>query len=157
MSEQQQPPSALTAADIAEYLQSADDFAFEREVYHVAQGLKFEAEHAATYTDPATGKARQFDVRASIVSERRKIALAIECKSLKPTFPLLVSCVPRSATEAYHEILEASSAMGAGASHTRVLPLHRQTHPSAYPRNQGVGKSMRQVKRESGQWSLRPH
>jgi hypothetical protein len=62
----QPPPGrALTAGDIAEYLETADDFAFEREVHHVAHGLRFEAEHAALYSDPVTDKQRQFDVRAS--------------------------------------------------------------------------------------------
>src|ERR1700684_4333987 len=106
MNQPPQPGSALTAADLSEYLATADDFAFEREVYHVAHRLGFETEHAALYSDPVTGKQRQFDVRASHTLEDNKIALAIECKGLTTDYPLLISCVPRSRSEAYHEVLE---------------------------------------------------
>jgi hypothetical protein len=59
------PDKPDTAADLKEYLASADDFAFEREIYSVAKGLGFQVQHAGLYTDPVTGKPRQFDVRAS--------------------------------------------------------------------------------------------
>src|SRR5580700_9207711 len=93
--------TAITAADISDYLASADDFAFEREVYSVAKGLGFHTQHAALYIDPVTGKPRQFDVRASIAPGQNKVALAIECKSLTMDFPLLVSCVPRETNESF--------------------------------------------------------
>ena len=80
--------TAITAADIGEYLESTDDFAFEREVYSVAKGLGFQAQHAALYADPVTGKPRQFDVRAAISLGQNEVALAIECKSLTEDFPL---------------------------------------------------------------------
>ena len=70
----EQPPESsdepsidkISADDIGEYLASTDDFAFEREVYNIAKGLRFSAQHAALYVDPITGKPRQFDVRATI-------------------------------------------------------------------------------------------
>jgi hypothetical protein len=143
-----QPGSALTQEDIAEYLATADDFAFEREVYHVAKRLQFDVEHGAVYRDPATEKHRQFDIRASATLEHQRISLAIECKGLKPDFPLLVSCVPREPREAHHQILFASDVMGEGSSFTRVKPVHRAQQPCMYPVSEGVGKSMRQIRRE---------
>jgi hypothetical protein len=143
-----QPNSALTQADIVEYLSTADDFAFEREVYHVAKGLRFDVEHGAVYRDPVTEKYRQFDIRASATLGHDRISLAIECKGLKPDFPLLVSCVPRESREAHHQVLFASDVMGEGSSFTRVKPVHRGQQPCIYPANEGVGKSMRQVRRE---------
>ncbi len=74
-----------------------------------------------------------------------RIALAIECKGLKPEFPLLVSCVPRPHTEARHDIIDVSDVMDGLASFARVQPMLRSTYPCLYPAGQGVGKSMRQV------------
>jgi hypothetical protein len=150
------PPSgrALTAGDIAEYLETADDFAFEREVYDVAHKLGFEAEHVALYSDPVTGKQREFDVRASYTLQDNKIALAIECKGLTTDYPLVVSCVPRARSEAYHEILEVSEDAAIAyipptSVFSRVRQVLSEHHPCIYPAGQGVGKSMRQVKRET--------
>src|SRR5208282_2613268 len=134
---EQQPGSALTQADIAEYLATADDFAFEHEVYHVAKGLRFDVEHGAVYRDPVTEKHRQFDIRASATLEHDRISLAIECKGLKPDFPLLLSCVPRESKEAHHQILFASDVMGEGSSYTRVKPVHRAQQPCIYPASEG--------------------
>jgi hypothetical protein len=153
----QPPPSrALTAGDIAEYLETADDFAFEREVYHVAHELLFHAEHAALYSDPVTGKQRQFDVRASHSIQDREIALAIECKGLTIGYPLLVSCVPRAENEAYHDVLQVSEpsdpvayAVSGAMSLARVTQVVSERNPCLYPPGQGVGKSMRQVRRET--------
>ena len=148
------PDRALKAADIAEYLQNADDFAFEREVYNVAHRLGFETQHAALYSDPITGKQRQFDIRASHTFQDNRIALAIECKGLTTDYPLLLSCVPRARSEAYHEILEVSddapsvAYMPAASVFTRVTTVLSERHPCIYPTGHGVGKSMRQVKRE---------
>jgi hypothetical protein len=152
----QPPPGpALTAGDIAEYLETADDFAFEREVYHVAHQLGFDTHHAALYGDPVTGKQREFDVRASYTLQDNRIALAIECKGLTADYPLLVSCVPRARSEAYHEVLEVSreppgaAYVGPSFVFSRVTPVLSERHPCIYPAGQGVGKSMRQVKRET--------
>lgn len=143
------PGNALTPADIGEYLASADDFAFEREVYHVAKGLGFAAEHAALYTDPVTDKPRQFDIRAFISQGENRIALAIECKGLSLDFPLVVSCVPRASHESYHEVLSAAPVMGLNESYTRVERIPSPLGTGAYQVREGVGKSMRQVRRET--------
>ena len=42
---------------------------------------------------------------AEKVDSNRKLLLAVECKSLRSNFPLLVSTVPRTADEAFHEII----------------------------------------------------
>jgi hypothetical protein len=140
--------TAITASDISEYLASTDDFAFERWAYRLAKGLGFQAQHAALYVDPVTGKPRQFDVRATMASGQNEVALAIECKSLTEDFPLLVSCVPRERNESFHEFLYRDSVMGAGSSYTRVQTLLRGNPPCVYQTGHGVGKSVRQVRRE---------
>jgi len=113
-------PSPVAAADLSEYLRSKDDFAFEREIYHIAHGLRLQPEHAGLYEDPVTNKPRQFDIRCHAVHGAERIDLAIECKSLSPTYPLLASCVPRARNEAYHEILYTDSVPGNRGSYTQV-------------------------------------
>jgi hypothetical protein len=139
---------AIDADDIAEYLESADDFAFEREIYTLAKGLSLQPQHAALYTDPVTQKMREFDIRAWGGIGVRRMGLAIECKGLKPEYPLLVSCVPRDTHEAGHEYLYADRSVGAGGSHTRVQTMTPRIPYYEYRAGEGVGKSMRQVRRD---------
>jgi hypothetical protein len=49
---------------------------------------------------------RQFDIRAHKKTDNYHLALAVECRSLGPNNPLLVSAVPRTATESFHDVLE---------------------------------------------------
>jgi hypothetical protein len=141
-------PEPVDADNISEYLASADDFAFEREIYTVAKGLGFQPQHSALYTDPVTQKMREFDIRAWAGIGIRKIALSVECKRLTADFPLLVSCVPRDAQEAGHQYLYADRTVGAGGSHTRVQTMTPRVPHYEYRAGQGVGKSMRQVRRD---------
>ena len=140
-------PSPINAADLRSYIESQDDFAFELDVYQKALERGIQAEHAGLYEDPVTNKPRQFDIRVNKAAESRRISLAIECKGLAPTFPLLVSCVPRSQGESYHEVLYFSETAAANYSHARVRAqtggrwLYRPGEP--------VGKQMRQVRRDS--------
>jgi hypothetical protein len=141
-----QQPEPLTAADLRAYVESQDDFAFEREVFHKARGYGLTADHAGLYLDPVTGKPRQFDIRASQTLGDCRICLTIECKALSAAYPLLVSCVPRARSEGFHELLYTDKAMGAGGSFTRVS--RRQGARSLYPGGQPVGKAMRQVRKD---------
>jgi hypothetical protein len=121
--------------------------------------LGFEAQHAALYSDPITGKQREFDIRACYTLRNNKIALAIECKGLKTDYPLVVSCVPRTRSEAYHEILQVSeepiSAYVPAPVVTRLARVPSDRNLCIYPVGHGVGKSMRQVKRERARGELR--
>lgn len=93
----------ITAADLTDYLNCESDFAFEirvmKELKKVGDVL-----HGGTYMDAITGKSREFDMRVTIPNERRVIRLAVECKNLKTTSPLLVSCLPRRNYEAFQHI-----------------------------------------------------
>src|SRR5260370_2769827 len=73
-----QHQALLTAEDLRVYINSQDDFAFEREVFQNAKGLGLSAEHAGLYEDPITNKPRQFDVRASKTIGHHKINLTLE-------------------------------------------------------------------------------
>jgi hypothetical protein len=98
----------ITQQDIKDYLaNTGDDFRLELEVFNICKTFNFEASHGGTYQDPVTKKTRQYDIRASRVSEQSsfKVQLAIECKCLKPYFPLLIYQTPKAENENYHEII----------------------------------------------------
>lgn len=140
-----QTPTAITAEDLLGYITSKDDFAFEREVFHKAVGLGLSAKHAGLYEDPVTNKPRQFDIRASKTVRDQAISLAIECKGLDVTFPLLVSCVPRTRDETFHDVLYTSDVAGAGGSYARV----KRFEGAPYQEGERVGKAMRQIRRDT--------
>src|SRR4051812_45222497 len=79
----------ITAEDLGEYLNTQDDFDLELWVYRNAKERGLVASHGGTYDDPITQKPRQYDVRAESSVDHHGIALAIECKSLTTSYPLL--------------------------------------------------------------------
>lgn len=97
---------AITMADIQGYLSANDDFAFELRCLRELRKRPIIIFHGGTYSDPVTGKNRQFDFRLELKPEKQlRVNIPLECKNLKANFPLLVSRVPRLASEAFHHIL----------------------------------------------------
>lgn len=131
----------LNAKELRAYLESQDEFAFEREVFTHAKGFGLKVQHAGLYEDPLSEKFRQFDLRAGVANGDARVRLAIECKSLTPAYPLLVSCVPRSSDESFHEVMFSP---GTGI---------RRMGSTLYPPNDPVGKQMRQVGRVKGKFA----
>ena len=95
----------ITEKDLADFVANDSDFAFEMRVLAELRSLKFDCRHSGTYQDPITDKIRQFDIRAVIDQSPSTLALAVECKNLRPNFPLLLNAVPRTAPEAFHDLL----------------------------------------------------
>jgi hypothetical protein len=91
--------------DFLEYLKSHDDFQFELDVFRLCLAGGATVEHGGMYSDPITKKDRQFDIRMLFQKGQLLVRLAVECKNLKTNYPLLVSRIPRSADEAFHEII----------------------------------------------------
>jgi hypothetical protein len=92
----------ITDADLEAYLKTQSDFGFELQILKDLKERGFHTEHGGHYDDPVTMKSREFDIRA--VSEHgadMRIGLAIECKNIKPHFPLIVSATPREGFESY--------------------------------------------------------
>ena len=98
-------PNEITANDIADYLTSEDDFAFEVSMFKACIDAGLRAEHGGTYQDPVTKRDRQFDIRALARDGKLMVRFAIECKNLKLNFPLLVSRVPTMSSENFHEVI----------------------------------------------------
>jgi hypothetical protein len=142
--EGRQPTDVITKEHLEEFIATQDDFALELFAYSLARALGFNATHAGTYTDPQSGKARQFDVQASrYCGENLHVFMAIECKSLRPSFPLLVSQIPRIQDESYQDIVK-STGHTSDSSMLGEMRL-RLTGGSLYPVNKYVGKAISQV------------
>lgn len=60
----------ITAEDMADFVGSDSDFAFEMQVLAKLTSLGFTCSHSGTYRDPVTKKIRQFDIRAVKISEK---------------------------------------------------------------------------------------
>jgi len=97
--------------------------------------LQFTCSHSETYEDPVSG-IRQFEIRAFKAERDFKLALAVECKNIRPYFPLLVSAVPRTRAEAFHDRII--------YRHGRQLALsqivHHEGGDSAYNIGEMVGR-----------------
>jgi len=141
----------ISVNDIKEYLATQDDFALELYVYNQARSLGFYATHGGTYEDPVTKKSRQYDIRAFIENNNRRIDLAIECKSLQPSFPLLISRIPRIAEESFHHVIFSFKREEDSFSPSHILPSSKlaaiRSPLSIYPEDEHVGKSTSQIGR----------
>ena len=143
--EGRQPTDIITKEHLEEFIATQDDFALELYVYDLARRAGFNPTHAGSYVDPSTGKARQFDVQASrACGENFHIYFAIECKALRPSFPLLVSQIPRIRAESFLHIM---SSRGSGEDGLSIYPQTRilTDGASLYPLSEFVGKALSQV------------
>lgn len=95
----------VTKTDLMDYLTGESDFSFEVSTLRSLVKDGFSCDHGGTYIDPVTQKPRAFDIRAVKHFDNRHLRLAVECKNIRPYYPLLVSCVPRRDEEAFHEII----------------------------------------------------
>ena len=100
------PSNPLTASDLTDFIAAESAFALEMAALQALRTLGFDAEHAAAYVDPVTTKIRAYDIRARLVNAARSFRLAVECKNLQRTSPLLVHATPRLPTEAYHTVVK---------------------------------------------------
>lgn len=133
----------ITEKDLEAYLASESDFALEMTVLSLLRKMNFTCSHSATYEDPVTGKFRQYDIRAAKSEGDFKLALAVECKNLRPNFPLLMNAVPRTSTEAFHEFVVYR--LRAVFPQTEILHVDRGR--SIYGEGDMVGKRSDQVGR----------
>lgn len=127
----------VTNDHVLEFSKNRSDFGFELQVLDLLQELKFSCEHGGHYEDPATGKDRQFDIRASryYPNSRLKICLSVECKNLSEKNPLAVHCVQRKLVDSYHSVVEPAM-MGS----KKIMPS------GWYNKNEWVGKSLDNVR-----------
>ena len=140
-------PAPITEADLSEHLRSSDDFSFEMAVFHLCLRDAFNTWHGGTYQDPVTKKDRQFDIRTQLTKGLGTVKLAVECKNLKPNFPLLVSRIPRRDEEAFHEVIGVRNLPTTGGT---TFPRYRLSNKqSVFPAGRYVGKATTQVGRNA--------
>lgn len=139
----------MTASEIASYLDEKSDFGFEIGVLKQLCDRRVECEHGGTYDDPITQKKRQFDVRAKItLTVDLLVRLAIECKNLDRSFPLVVQCMKRRKEESFHEVLHSkpqSQRLGSDGLFSQTESTRLEVTSSFYPLQGLVGKSCQQV------------
>ena len=139
----------ITEADLRDFVANDSDFAFEMQVLSCLRKHNFDCAHAGTYQDPVSDKIRQFDIRAYKERGQHMIALAVECKNLRPNHPLLVSAMPRSGAEAFHDIMVHEPGMFVLV---KIRPAVGDGSP--YKVGEMVGKKTDQVGREEGSGGL---
>jgi len=105
-------PVPITSDMVKAAITNRDDFAFEIKVRallikHGASNVR----HGWSYLDPVEEKPRQFDLRGEMChfNNLRFIQLAVECKNLEPSQPLVISGTARTYEEAYHHYLSSDS------------------------------------------------
>lgn len=132
---------------LSKYLSEFSDFGFEIRVLKMLRTFGLECEHGGHYDDPVTGKSREFDIRAEKTFGQLRVRMAIECKNIRPNFPILVSCIPRHEEESYHQVAAVkdrySNVMGQQVSRARTYNIRGQY--SLYRVGCPVGKSIAQV------------
>lgn len=128
------------------------------QIYSLASSIGFETTHGGTYEDPVSKKPRQYDIRSFLIKNNRRLDLAIECKSLKPSFPLVISCIPRIQAECYHEIVCSKKQSGGplyvqGLNPYETFRINEPDGSNFYPSCEFVGKSTTQIARsEKGEY-----
>jgi len=139
----------ITREDLVAFIKTQDDFALELYAYSLANRKGFKVAHAGSYVDPVTGKTRQYDVRANRdCGNNFHVYLAIECKALRPTFPVLVSQISRSTAESHQTVIHTAGVIDFPPYNQNVMGPNTQRlegPASIYPAGVYVGKAIVQI------------
>ena len=118
------------------------DFLLEMAAARCLRKAGFDVAHSGFYTDTATLKARQYDLRASMLSKQGDVQfyLCLEVKNVGKNYPLLVSTTPRERNERFLNYVERFSLPGMiGLSSKQIdTPLYGERN---------VGRDLSQFKR----------
>lgn len=152
-------PPVLSSTDIQEYLDKNSDYSFEIKCLRALSDLGLECVHGGTYIDPITEKPREFDIRAHFASGEKCLRLAVECKNINESFPLVVHRSPRSKKEATNDIIKSFNRMKKhpNPSDPSSMVTYSGTYftmPAGkadliYLESEPVGKSCEQIRRNS--------
>lgn len=142
MSNQSEPASLQSL--ISEALEQSDSFAFEMKILRrlksylpIQQRSRVEIGHGGVFIDPVEEKRRQFDIRADFEKDRCRLLLAIECKRLHESAPVVVSNVDRGSDESFHCLI------GTPSAGPREVRMYRtEKFSELYPYQHRVGKSI---------------
>jgi hypothetical protein len=134
----------ISAQDLTAFVNADSDFGFEMRVLRHLRADGFTCSHSGTYRDPITEKIRQYDIRAQKDRGDLTLALSLECKNLRPANPLLLSCVPRTRDESFHDVVRFHQ------EHSMRYPeiIHNPGDSAVYKVGEMVGRKTDQVGRE---------
>lgn len=134
----------ITPETMSKALTATDDFGYEMRVRTLLENNGGVVQHGWTYSDPATGKTRQFDIRCAFRhnKSRRFLQLALECKNLTPESPLIVSGVSRTQSESFHDFIVSSHSAIEGLQGIRRV----QSNNQIYPVGEFAGKNLIRLK-----------
>ena len=108
--------------------------------------------HGGTYIDSITHKPRQFDFRAVLELDDKRVVLAIECKNLPASSPLVICGCERRLDEATHDFIDSRvgrfvekgiTSVGASSATRRASGTDSFYLPGNF-----VGKSLLRLKKE---------
>lgn len=145
----------ISPFDLRDIVTKEDDFGHEMRVGHAIRSFPaIRVQHGGTYTDSVTQKPRQFDYRCWLKKEHASLSLAVECKNLSPSAPLVVCGSTRREDEAFHDLIVSRngtvvrpSATLIGASSTTYRASLEDAY---YPLKSFVGKSLVRVQTNGG-------
>jgi hypothetical protein len=137
----------ISASDLRDIITREDDFGHEMRVGSVLRSCSAAViQHGGTYTDSISDKPRQFDYRCWVSARSSRLALAIECKNIDPTSPLVVCGTSRHGDEAFHDLIESRQGRfdDGGIIHVGLSSVTRRviTNNMFYPRDEFVGKAL---------------
>lgn len=145
----------ISPTDIQALILKEDDFGHEMRVGKIIRDVpNIRAEHNGTYTDPVSGKPRQFDFRCALLKESAELHLAVECKNLNPSAPVVICGANRKDDEAFHDLIESrlnSVSPGKQKHVTHVdgpssATFRASREDAFYPPKSFVGKSILRIK-----------
>lgn len=141
----------ISPSDIKNVVLKDDDFGHEMRVGKLIRSIaNINAEHSGTYIDSVTGKPRQFDFRCLLKKDYAELNLAVECKNLNPSAPLIVCGTKRQNSEAFHELIGWRSDSGRPdiLYSSRPIPITFRSIETFefYASNEFVGKSLVRIK-----------
>lgn len=144
MSKKQVNDAPFTGEEVQQYIDNYSDFSFEVKTLALLCASGFNCSHSGTYTDPVTGKTREYDIRATKTVGVPNIGfyelqLPVECKNIKPFSPLVVHRLPRRREESTHDLV-----INTGKSRGR---LSVPSPFSLYQKGSLTGKSVDQLRR----------
>lgn len=149
---------AIQRRDLIEFLDSNSDFDFELRTLKLLRQHGLDCAHGGHYEDSLTKKSRQFDLRAmqtrSTPACKNRVRLAVECKNIGESFPVLIHCTPRQESESFYDLAlvrdtpeSSGNVFAMPALESRATRIRMKGVYSIYKPGLMVGKGTAQVGR----------
>lgn len=129
----------VSKEEVIDFLKSNDGFHLEMGVVRLLQQNGIPCEHGGTYSDPSSGKDRQFDVQATRQDDDNFLRMAIECKCISENSPIVVSRLKQSDFEEGYMVMSSTKAGTEEVFKTKRVACR------LFSKSEWVGKSINQL------------